>query len=470
MSDDAPWAYVKSLKAYEEKPQASSTSPVEAPPPKTQESSSSSAPSTSLASGFINNDINLMRNADLFIGAGMTSYTAREMMDPNDPRTQIANQTASNIVNDIMDALKYYMKIEHDDPIVRTMISLKKMIATRYAFHPSKPYIRMDMRYRLGAEPGKPGGVKRTRKDKMKAFKVGEDGEIEVDPGTVLSDNADKLLKRVEEDSESEEEVEDDNFPSAEESIAMIERRSRKIADIKHIARQNINVWVYNKMNTRSFLTYVGGSIGFDTLNSLCRVDIPESILNIYLEKTREKFEKSPFDGLEKLGLYSMEQVDTFIKTLSPTGGVHENAILEYLRKDDEDPIRCFKELVISTLLTTVTSAWNFLEPYLLKLKEVNPMAPGLLVNRPYWDRKTGIPDMRMMIRPLPLGTDKHAQVEFGNLVRIFQQDVKNFNLAKNDTRFESSERNKKTDDIIRTLFLRLEHIGFTGITGLLHI
>lgn len=465
MSQDTPWFFMKSFKADDDAPpvipQTSAPPPEPAPPVPP----APSAPVSTSSNGYLDTDINLSRAADVFLGSGMMSYTTREMMDPSNPRTTIANTVASNITNDILDGLKYYMKIEHTDPIVRTMIQLQKMLAQRYFESPLKPYARFEMRYRLGNQPVTKESKKRSRSGKLRALKIGDDGVIEVDPGEALNDTAER---EMETDSSSEEENEPPML-TAEESIAQIERRSRKVGEIKHIARQNINVWVYNKMFTRSFLTYVGGSIGYDTLNGLCRVDIPETILNIYLDKTREKFEKSTFDDLENFGLYSIEQTDAFIKSLSPEGSKAENSVLEYIKKDSTNPIQCYNELVIATLLSSTKSAWNLVQEFLSLLREKNPHAPGFITYRPYND-KNGIPDFRMMIKPLPIGTNDHAQVEFGRLIQLFQLDIKNFTLSKDDTRYQSQQLDIKRSDVIRALFHRLEFIGFTGMIDILPI
>ena len=313
----------------------------------------------------------------------------------------------------------------------------------------------------------KKGKKKKRKRAEVKALKVNEQGGIDVDPGEVLLDRAEDMLNKEEEEDTSSEE-EDTPMLTAEETITMIERRTRKIGEIKHASRQNINVWVYNNMYTRSFLTYLGGSIGYDTLNSLCRVDIPDTLLNLYVEKTRDKFEKAPYHELEDLGLYSTEQVGEFVKTLKPSSGKAENSIVEYIRLDREDPIQCYKELVVPSLLTTTMRAWHYVEMFLIRLKHENPSAKGFTTYRTYVNRDTGVPDLRLMIKPLPLGTSMHAQVEFGHLVQTYQTDVRNFSLSKTDTRFEVDQKNIKTDEVVRALFARLELMRFDGISSLL--
>lgn len=468
MTDDSgPWAFIESLKgdsaipnisekidAQVEKHKDSIKADNKKPPP---------PPSTEIPkSVYLDQELNLNRAADIIMGNGLMSYTARDMMDSSDERTMIAGQVATNIVNDIMDGLKYYMRIEYMDPMTKIMLQLQRMIQVRYHNYPLKPYIKLDMRYRLG-KITETKSKKRDRDGVLKVLKIGEGGDIEVDEAGALVKEADRVLDGKEEEEEQEtEEIEP--VHTAEETIALIEKRHRKVASIKHAARQNVNIWIYNRMYTRKFLTFLGGSIGHDTLNSLCRLDIPETILNVYMDKRGDAFEKEPYHKLEKLGLYSIGQVEEFIGTLSTSGSESENAILDYIKKDKDDTIACFNELVIASLLVTTIKAWNFLQQILIEFNKISPHVKGFAINRPYMDIQTGVPDFRMILKPLPLGTNFHAQVEFCQLVQLYQADIKSISYSKEDTRYQVRHKDQMMADAVKVLLARLDAIGFDGI------
>lgn len=397
---------------------------------------------------------------DFYVPNQSKTIIGQDIIDTSHPKYRTSIECASDLVNDFLEVLKRYIDFDMTDRIVTNMTNIQKMIASKYYFSRNKPlYERNQLLYLMGVNNVINKKKKKVDKDGLplvKRLKTLKEDET-------VTDEDDKQVT-------DDEEEEDMDFDNPQATVKLIEMKTRKINLTKRTTKNNINAWIYSTLPLHKLLKVLGGNLVENHLNSFVTINLADDIFACWLDRNESKMEKATLAKIETYGLNSstdvQKEVDSYNNSIHPS----EVSVSNFIKRELNTPQEYLEILFSPIIVTKFIEAWHIIENMLKNLYNENPTVKGFYTYGKYRNKDTNVPDVRMILMPLPLGTKIHMQAEFCNLVSILISIQKETTGDKSNTRFQIENVNTRYAFVLSRILLQMKSMGFEGIKAKLSI
>lgn len=378
-------------------------------------------------------------------------------VDTSDPRFILAGHSAREMLSDVVTSFRRYMDIKDVDPITNALSRMTGMIQSRIYFKPKIPYTRGAIIKLLTSYGNSSDPTMRRSLPGVSLIPIGRNDDSllsgNIENLGIPSGNIDNFggLGNIEMDK-----TQTENY--------MIQKEANmKIADLARTVTMDwINMWVFHKLPSYRLIRYVSGSLNVDRPESLTNYNLSHLIFLYWLKKNNDILTQFKMEAINNSMLRSFEDVEEFIENADFGDEDGADSIDKLINRDLQNPSETCDIIISTSILPAKEKAWVELLLILKELKKKNSNSKGFQLYNKYSSAISGnIPDLRIVLQPLPEGTTLTLFAEFSSLIALYKNKNKRSSSDRINTRFEITDTDMEEKILINSMYKKLTLMGF---------